>query len=137
MPPPLLPHGLNVSLKSDSGVPGKRVANNYAITISPAYMTKILAGFRGKGAAEFFRQYTDDLWQPPFSEMTCADYGAVRRILSMFARSKAALRDNMIVVTAKELKMYGISIPRLRRLCTKWNVFDISLLTESGEIKDL
>ncbi len=116
---------------------GKRVAINYCIQISPTYMAKILKGFRGKGAAEFFRQHTDELWIPPFGNMSCADYGAFRRILALFTRSKQTLKENMIVVTKKELNMHGISLHILRRLCRQFEILQISLLTESGEIKDL
>ncbi len=117
--------------------PGKRIAHNYCIQISPTYMANILKGFRGKGSAEFFRQHTDELWNPPFGQMTCADYGAFRRILGLFARSKQSLKDNMIVVTKKELNMHGISLAMLRRHCLQFGILQISLLTETGEIKDL
>ena len=63
---------------------------NYCIKISPMYMEKILKSFRGKGSAEFFRQHTDELWDPYFSRLSAAEYGAFRRILAMFARSKRA-----------------------------------------------
>ena len=116
---------------------GKRVANNYCIQISPTYMANILQGFRGKSSAEFFRQHTDELWEPPFSNMSCADYGAFRRILALFTRSKQSLKENMIVVTAKELNMHGISLHMLRRHSLQFGILQISLLTESGEIKDL
>ena len=59
---------------------GKRVATKYAISIPAHYREKILVGFRGIGSAEFFRQHTDELWTPPFCELTCAQYGAFRRI---------------------------------------------------------
>lgn len=115
----------------------KRTAYNYCIQISPTYMAKILQGFRGKGSAEFFRQHTDELWDPHFSRLSAAEYGAFRRILAMFARSKRALKENMIVVTGKELKMHGITMRVLRQLCANVSHLKISLLTESGEIKDL
>ena len=116
---------------------GKRVANNYCIQISPTYLTNILQGFRGKGSAEFFRQHTDELWDPHFSRLSAAEYGAFRRILAMFARSKRSLKERMIVVTAKELKMYGISVRVLRQLCANVTQLEISLLTDAGEIKEL
>lgn len=116
---------------------GKRVANNYCIRISPTYMAKALSGFKGKGSAEFFRQYTDELWDAHFSQLSVAEYGAFRRILAMFARSKRALMERMIVVTAKELQMHGISVRVLRQLCAHVTQLEISLLTDSGEIKDL
>ena len=97
----------------------------------------LMVGFRGLGSAEFIRQHTDELWTPPFSELTCAQYGAFRRILMMFARSKAALTNNLIIVTKKELKMHGISEHLLAQLETKRTVLDISLLSDDGEIKDL
>lgn len=100
-------------------------------------MEKMLKGFRGKGAAEFIRQRTDELWDPPFSELSAAEYGAFRRILAMFARSKLSLKERSMVVTAKELKMHGISMHVLKQLCTKVMQIEISLLTDSGEIKDL
>ena len=93
--------------------------------------------FKGKGSAEFFRQYTDELWDPQFSRLSAAEYGAFRRILAMFARSKLSLKERMIVVTAKELKMHGISVRVLRQLCAHVTQIEISLLTDSGEIKDL
>lgn len=116
---------------------GKCVANDYCIQISPTYMANILQGFRGKGSAEFFRQHTDELWKPPFSNMSCADYGAFRRILALFTRSKQSIKENMIVVTKKELNMHGISLHMLRRHSMQFGILQISLLTESGEIKDL
>ena len=42
-----------------------------------------------------------------------------------------------MVVAAKELKMHGISMHVLKQLCTKVMQIEISLLTDSGEIKDL
>jgi len=116
---------------------GQRTANNYCIKISSMYMEKILKGFRGKGSAEFFRQHTDELWDPYFSRLSAAEYGAFRRILAMFARSKRALNEKMIVVTDKELKMHGITMRVLKRLCANVTQLEISLLTESGEIKNL
>lgn len=116
---------------------GKRVASDFCIQISPTYMAKILQGFRGKSSAEFFRQHTDELWKPPFSNMSCADYGAFRRILALFARSKQSIKENMIVVTKKELNMHGISLHMLRRHSMQPGILQISLLTDTGEIKDL
>ena len=100
-------------------------------------MKKILTGFRGLGSAEFFRQHTDELWSTEFSPLSAAEYGAFRRILAMFARSKMAINENVIVVTEKELKMHGITMRILRQLCANVNQLEISLLTESGAIKDL
>ena len=117
--------------------PGKRIAYNYSIQISPTYMAKILKGFRGKGSAEFFRQHTDELWDPHFSRLSAAEYGAFRRILAMFARSKKSLKENLMVVTAKELKMHGITLRVLKQVCANVNHLKISLITETGEIKDL
>ena len=117
--------------------PGKRIAYNYSIQISPTYMAKILKGFRGKGSAEFFRQHTDELWDPHFSRLSAAEYGAFRRILAMFARGKKSLKENLMVVTAKELKMHGITLRVLKQVCANVNHLKISLITETGEIKDL
>ncbi|MCH9003839.1 MAG: hypothetical protein IH838_00985 [Proteobacteria bacterium] len=117
--------------------PGKRLANTYCIQINPVYMQKMLKGFRGHGSAEFFRQHTDELWEAQFSAMTCAEYGAFRRILAMFARSKKALKEKMIVVTKKELQMHGISVHLLTQVGERLGHVNISLLTGSGEIKDL
>lgn len=122
---------------SDRQKSGKRIANNYCIQINPHYMQKILAGFRGEGSAQFFRQHTDELWEPIFSQLSIAEYGAWRRLLAMFARSREAIKQRCIVVTAKELRMHGISLHVLRRLATNMPHVEISLLTESGEIRDL
>ncbi len=116
---------------------GKRKANRYGISIPTRYKMKLLHGFRGLGAAEYFRQYTDELWTPPFCELTCAQYGAFRRILMMFARSKNNLNSNFMIVTKKELGMHGISIHLLQQIKTKTNVLDISLISDDGEINDL
>ncbi len=116
---------------------GKRKANRYGISIPTQYKMKLLHGFRGMGAAEYFRQYTDELWTPPFCELTCAQYGAFRRILMMFARSKNNLQSNFMIVTKKELGMHGISIHLLQQIKTKTSVLDISLISDDGEINDL
>lgn len=116
---------------------GKRVANNYIIQINGSYMQKILTGFRGEGSAQFFRQHTEELWDPIFSRLSIAEYGAWRRLLAMFARSRDAIQQRCIFVTAKELRMHGISLHILRRLGTNMPHVEISLLTESGEIKDI
>ena len=116
---------------------GKRQANRYAISIPTQYKKKLLHGFRGIGAAEYFRQYTDELWTPPFCELTCAQYGAFRRILMMFARSKNSLQSNFMIVTKKELAMHGVSINLLQQIKTKTDVLDISLISDDGEINNL
>ena len=116
---------------------GKRVANRYGISIPTYYRRKILQGFRGKGSAEFFRQHTDELWTPPFCELTCAQYGAFRRLLMMFARSKSNLHGNFMIVTKKELQMHGISLHLLEQIKTKTAILDISLISDDGEISDL
>ncbi len=116
---------------------GKRKANRYGISIPTHYKEKLLHGFRGKGAAQYFRQYTDELWTPPFCELTCAQYGAFRRILMMFSRSKNNLNSNFMIVTKKELAMQGISHHLLQQIKAKTDVLDISLLSNDGEIKDL
>ena len=116
---------------------GKRRANRYGISIPPRYKSKLLHGFRGIGAAEYFRQYTDELWTPPYCELTCAQYGAFRRILMMFTRSKNTLNSNFMIVTKKELDMHGISINLLQQIKTKTDVLDISLISDDGEINDL
>ena len=100
-------------------------------------MERILKAFRGRGAAEFFMQFTEELWESPYTDLTCAEYGAFRRILAMFARSKKTLQANMMVVTRKELRMHGISMNILNELADKLAILQISLLTESSEIKDL
>ena len=116
---------------------GKRTANNYCIKINPVYLAEILQGFRGKGSAEYVRQHTDELWDAMTSGLTCAQYGAFRRILAMFARSKQALKEKMIFVTQKELISHGISMHLFQQVQTKVTHLDISLVTEAGEIKDL
>jgi len=116
---------------------GKRKANRYGISIPPQYKSKLLHGFRGIGAAEYFRQYTDELWTPPYCELTCAQYGALRRILMMFTRSKKNLNSNFMIVTKKELGMHGISIHLLQQIKTKTDVLAISLISDDGEISDL
>ena len=116
---------------------GKRVASKYAISIPAHYREKILTGFRGIGSAEFFRQHTDELWTPPFCELTCAQYGAFNRILMMFTRSKKNLHGNFMIVTKKELKMHGISLHLLEQIRTKTTILDISLISDDGEIKHL
>jgi len=116
---------------------GKRTANKYGISIPAHYHEKILKGFRGIGSAEFFRQHTDELWTPPFCELTCAQYGALRRILMMFARSKKNLHENFMIVTKKELLMHGISLHLLEQIKTKTTILDISLISDDGEINDL
>ena len=116
---------------------GKRKANRYGISIPTHYKSNLLHGFRGIGAAEYFRQHTDELWTPPFCELTCAQYGAFRRILMMFARSKNNLQSNFMIVTKKELAMHGVSINLLQQIKTKTDVLDISLLSDDGEINDL
>jgi hypothetical protein len=116
---------------------GKRTVHHYLVRISSHYLAKVLKGFRGEGAATFFRQHTEELWDAQLSTLSIAEYGAWRRLLAMFARSAAALRDQEIVVTAKELRMHGISMHILRRLDRNVAYVKISLLTESGEIKDL
>ena len=116
---------------------GKQVANKYGISIPAHYHEKILKGFRGIGSAEFFRQHTDELWTPPFCELTCAQYGAFRRILIMFTRSKKNLDANFMIVTNKELQMHGISLHLLQQIKTKTTILDISLISDDGEIKDL
>ena len=115
----------------------RRTAHRYGMSIPVQYKQKLLHGFRGLGAAEYFRQYTDELWTPPFNELTCAQYGAFRRILMMFARSKNSLNQNFILVTKKELKMHGISVHLLEQIKTKTDVLDISLVSDDGEISDL
>jgi hypothetical protein len=115
----------------------KRIAKLYGISIPTQYKQKLLHGFRGKGAAEYFRQYTDELWTPPFCELSCAQYGAFRRILMMFARSKKTLQQNFMLVTKKELKMHGITEHLLEQIRSKTDVLDISLITDDGEISDL
>ena len=117
--------------------PGKQVANRYGISIPDHYHKKILKGFRGLGSAEFLRQHTDELWTPPFCELTCAQYGAFRRILMMFTRSKNNLHLNFMIVTKKELKMHGISLHLLKQIRTKTTILDISLISDDGEINDL
>ena len=116
---------------------GKQIANKYAISVPTHYREKILKGFRGIGSAEFFRQHTDELWTPPFCELTCAQYGAFRRILMMFTRSKNNLHGNFMIVTKKELKLHGISLHLLEQIRTKTSLLDISLLSDDGEINDL
>ena len=116
---------------------GKRKANRYGISIPTQYKEKLLHGFRGKGAAQYFRQHTDELWTPPFCELSCAQYGAFRRILMMFSRSKNNLNSNFMIVTKKELEMHGISHHLLQQIKTKTDVLDISLITNDGEINDI
>jgi hypothetical protein len=116
---------------------GKCVANRYAISIPVEYKEKMLQGFRGRGSAPFLRQFTDELWTPPHCELTCAQYGAFRRLLLMFARSKESIKSNLIIVTKKELKSHGISLPLLEQIKRKTGVLDISLISDDGEINDL
>jgi hypothetical protein len=73
----------------------------------------------------------------PFSELTCAQYGAFRRILMMIARHKDSLTTGNVMTTKKELKSFGISCHLLEQLKTKTDVLDIFLMADHGEIKDL
>jgi hypothetical protein len=113
------------------------VAHRYLISITPDYRKRLMQNFRGRGAAEFFRQHTNELWTPPFSEMTAAQYGAFRRLLMMFARSKESIISGNILTTKKELKSLGISCHLLEQIGSRVNVLEISLLSDDGEINDL
>ena len=115
----------------------KYVANRYFISLTPEYRKKILQNFRGEGAAQYFRQHTGELFTPPFSELTCAQYGALRRILMMFTRHKDSVSTGNIITTKKELKSFGITSHLLDKIGTKVNVLEISLITDDGENKDL
>jgi len=126
-----------VNRQEIGNTPRKKVAIRYAISIPSKYREKILVGFRGIGSAEFFRQHTNELWTPPFCELTCAQYGAFRRILAMFTRDKHNLHGNFMLVTKKELQMHGISEHLLEQIRTKTTILDISLITDDGEINDL
>ncbi len=100
-------------------------------------MRETLSGFRGKASAEFFRQYTDELWTPPFSRLSNGEYGAFRRLLAMFARSKVAIAEKQIVVTAKELKHFGITLRILSQLGAKLEQIEIWRIAESSELSGL
>ena len=89
--------------------PGKRTANRYSIQMNSHYKQKLITGFRGQGTAEFFRQYTSELWDPELGNLTCAQYGAFRRLLTMFMRDKKSLNQGLLETTTKELKNHGIS----------------------------
>lgn len=116
---------------------GKKTGNRYLISVKREYKEDMLKWFRGHGAAQYFRQSTSELWTPPFSELTCAQYGAFRRILMMIARHKDSLTTGNVMTTKKELKSFGISCHLLEQLKTKTDVLDIFLMADHGEIKDL
>ena len=102
----------------------KGAAQIYGIKLSGEYMSKALTGFRGEGSAEFFRQYTDELWDPDFNKLTAAEYGAFRRILAMFTRSKRSISHLQIETTVKELRSFGISLKLLTRICDKCDLIE-------------
>jgi len=116
---------------------GKRTANRYLISVKREYQDNLLKWFRGRSSAQYFRQSTSELWTPPFSELTCAQYGAFRRILMMVARHKDNVTTGNILTTKKELKSFGITCHLLEQLRTKMDVLDIFLITDDGEISDL
>ena len=114
----------------------KKVANKYIVSVAPDFRKNILLNFRGQGAAPYVRQFTSELWDPAFFGLTCAQYGAFRRLLMMFARHKDSVKSGNVITTKKELMSFGITEHLLEQIKTKVNVLDISLVSDDGEISD-
>ena len=90
-----------------------------------------LSAYRGVGAPRWWRLNTEWLWEPPYSELSPAEMGALVRLVCMFTRSHSAYTEGVFETHKKELLRYQLSDTLLRNLCTKLPQLNVSVATES------
>lgn len=116
----------------------KQSADRIIVRFNPEWLSgTVLRGHRGDGAPRWFRCDVSWLWLPPLNELSPAELGAFLRLLHMLMRG-ANCRDVVEFETnRKELRLYGISDRILASVRTKCRNLEISLLADTGEIKEL
>ena len=116
----------------------KRERTNYLIKANPTWLHDLtLSSYRGAGAPRWWRLSTEWLWEPPYSELSPAELGALVRLVCMFTRSHSAYTEGAFETHKRELARYRLSDSILCNLCMKLPQVDISVITGSGEIKEL
>jgi len=116
----------------------KRERQRYLIEANPAWLRSLPSSqFRGAGAPRWWRWRTEWLWESPYCDLTPAEIGALVRLVCMFARSHDAYTFAKFETHRKELNFYQLSDALLRKVCKKLPQLTISVITESGEFKDL
>lgn len=112
----------------------KRERTNYLIKANPTWLHGLtLSAYRGAGAPRWWRLSTEWLWEPPYSELSPAELGALVRLVCMFTRSHSAYTEGAFETHKKELARYRLSDTLLRNLCTKLPQLNVSVATESCE----
>lgn len=55
----------------------------------------------------------------------------------MFMRDMSAFQSGLLITHRKELRSFGLTDKLLRRVCGRCELIRISVITASGEIRDL
>ena len=121
-------------------MPARRKREPHAILIQfdrQFIQGRVLKGYVGKAAPRWFRIDVEWLWRRPFSELSIAERGALVTLIMMVMRSRDAFDQGMAETTWRELRWHGVTEKILRRLCSNFAQLTISVVTETGEVKDL
>ena len=93
--------------------------------------------YLGKSGPTWWALPTKWLWTPPYSQLSVSELGALAKLVCMFMRDQDSYNTGTLESDRKELRLHGLSDALLHKLCNNFGKVEISLVSGSGEIKDL
>ena len=117
---------------------GKRQRFTYLIRAEPEWLHSLThKSYLGKSGPTWWAMPTKWLWEPTYTQLSAAELGALIRIICMFMRDRDSYNSGELLTDRKELRMHGISPHVFCEISKNFMHVEISLVTESGEIKNL
>ena len=117
---------------------GKRTADTIVVQADQHWLHSLThRSYLGKTGPRWWSFQTEWLWTPPYSQLTVVQLGGLVRLVCMLCRSRDSYNEATFQTTRKELRFYGLSDHVLRAISKNFAHVKISLLTGTGEIRDL
>ena len=115
----------------------KRERFVYLIQAKPEWLHELTKGYRGKSSPSWWAYPTNWIWKPPYCDLSLVQRGALVTLISMFCRDRDAFNQGCFETHRKELRLHGLTDRVLRGISDNFEQIQISVISESGEIKNL
>jgi len=93
--------------------------------------------YLGKSGPTWWACPTKWLWTPPYSDLSLVHRGALVTLIQMFCRDRDAYNGGSFEAHRKELRVHGLTDRVLRGISDNFEQIQISVISGSGEIKEL
>lgn len=126
------------AVPAEPGKRHKRERHIYLLQADSQWLhTLTHRSYLGKSGPTWWAYPTKWIWTPPYCELSLVQRGALVTLICMFCRDRDAYNSGAFETHRKELRMHGLSDSVLREISNNFEQIQISVISGSGEIKDL